>query len=621
MRLRIEHLTLVGTSRHIQFEPGMNAIVGAMSGGKTAAISCLRALLGADVHVIPELRGRTISGTVLIGERRFRIVRPLVTTDTAKVEIAEVGGLHEARRLPASQLQPGYDLTFRDWYLRMLDLPQAKVPRAPSDHTSDLVPVTISDYLMYCVLRQHEIDSSVFGTPDNHNKNIKRRYVFEILYGIYDPSAVGLRARLREVAMELKSLTADSATLERVLSGQIFDSQAALENRRADTLTRLAQFREREQSLTQVSADASTVRLRRQIADAEAQLQSAEADLTAETAAKARLTSLRDQLLAQSRRITRALVAERLLSDFEFLTCPRCGSPIPDRGDEDTCRLCLQIPPATSPTPALVAEQDRTIEQIAETDELIARSSARVASLANRHADLASRRADLGRQLEEAAGRYVTDRIDSLRTNAAEQARLEEHVARIDDALALYAQLSDNTARVAELEREHEELLSRLDAERHHDPKVAGRLAAIDDAFERVLRAFDAPRFDDRPGSYISRKNYLPVVDGRSFSELSSQGVEVLVNVAHVLAHQLVALADPRSVLPNLLVIDGVSSNVGHEGVDLVRLRRMYQELLAAATEHMNELQIIVVDNDPPPVEGVHIALRLSDTDRFVPGQ
>lgn len=95
--------------------------------------------------------------------------------------------------------------------------------------------------------------------------------------------------------------------------------------------------------------------------------------------------------------------------------------------------------------------------------------------------------------------------------------------------------------------------------------------------------------------------------------------MEVLVNVAHALSHQLVAVADPRSVLPNLLVIDGVSSNVGHEGVDLARLKKVHRELLAAATEHINELQIIVVDNDPPPVEGVHVALRLSDTDRFVP--
>ncbi|WP_149553077.1 hypothetical protein [Streptomyces marokkonensis] len=46
----------------------------------------------------------------------------------------------------------------------------------------------------------------------------------------------------------------------------------------------------------------------------------------------------------------------------------------------------------------------------------------------------------------------------------------------------------------------------------------------------------------------------------------------------------------------------------------------MYATLLTAAREHIDDLQIIVADNDPPPIPGVHRALELSDTDRLVPG-
>ncbi|MEV7995778.1 hypothetical protein AB0O67_28935 [Streptomyces sp. NPDC086077] len=49
------------------------------------------------------------------------------------------------------------------------------------------------------------------------------------------------------------------------------------------------------------------------------------------------------------------------------------------------------------------------------------------------------------------------------------------------------------------------------------------------------------------------------------------------------------------------------------------RLRKMYASLLRAATEHVDRLQIIVTDNDSPPIEGIHRALELSDTDRLVP--
>ncbi|MFJ9968886.1 hypothetical protein [Streptomyces avermitilis] len=619
MRLRIEEITLVGTSRTIRFEPGMNAIIGSMSGGKTATVSCLRALLGADVSVVPELRGRTIAGTVLVGDRRFRIVRTLVTTPNAMVEIAEVGGRREVWRLPASQLQAGYDETFRDWWRNVLRLPRLSVPRAPNDDRSPLVPVTISDYLMYCVLRQKEIDSSVFGTPDNYSKNIKRKYVFEILYGLYDPEAAGLRDRLREVTTELAALTADANTLERILQTTAFASRAQLEVERQETEGELIRARQADIHLTGELAESATVTLRERIAEAEAEIARIAGAAEAEAVSVTNLRELHGQLIAQSRRLTRALVAERLLNDFEFHTCPRCGAGVPERGDEHTCRLCLQTPPHLSAPSSLAAEQDRIIEQVTETEELIARSTQRLAQLRSAQAAQTNKRADLGAQLDRATATYITDQADRIRGIAARQARLEEHLARLDDGLALHDRLAGQAERVAELEREQEDLNSKIDATRHSNQTVSERLRKLDNAFEAALRSFDAPRFDDQPGSYINKKTYLPVVDGRPFADLQSQGVEVLVNVAHVLAHQDVALKDHDIPLPNLLIIDGISSNVGHEGVDLERLRKMYASLLRAATEHVDRLQIIVTDNDSPPIEGIHRALELSDTDRLVP--
>ncbi|MDF6045909.1 hypothetical protein LRD69_28005 [Streptomyces sp. JH14] len=619
MRLRIEELQLLGTTRAVRFEPGMNAIVGAMSGGKTATVNCLRALLGADVKVIPELRGRTIAGLIVVGDRRFRIVRQLVTTSTAKVDIAEVGGQQEVWRLPASELQEGYDQTFRDWWLDMLHLRAVRVPRAPTDDASPLVPVTISDYLMYCILRQKEIDSSVFGTPDNNHKNIKRKYVFEILYGLYEPEAAGLRERLREVSTELRSLTADAATLERILESSNYSSRAHLEVQRDQTQAQLASARLEDIQLTERTADPTTVGLRRQISEVEADLGQLSDTEAAERATIGRLQELRGQLVAQSRRLTRALVAERLLNDFEFHTCPRCGSDVPERGDEDTCRLCLQTPPDAPAPAALAAEQDRVIDQVTETDQLVERSTRRLEALKARHTALQQLRSDLGSQLERAAAIYLTDQTDHVRELATRQGRLEEHLARLHDALDLHDRLRGQGDRVAQLQQEQDDLNERIAAARHSNPSVHERLSSLDRALEATLREFDAPRFDNRQGSRISRETYLPVVDGRSFADLESQGVEVLVNVAHVLAHQRVAMADTTIPLPNLLIIDGISSNVGHEGHDLRRLRNMYAALLGAATENIDRLQIIVTDNDSPPISGIHRALDLSDSDRLVP--
>lgn len=617
MRLQIESMSLLGTSRHIDFTAGINAIVGGMSGGKTATVSCIRALLGSTVNVVPELEGRSVAGTLLIGERRFRIIRRLVTTSTAKVEIAEIG-TQNAWRLPAAKIESGYDQTYRDWLLDMLQLPHVRVPSSPSDTASRMVPVSINDYLMYCILKQNEIDDSVFGTPDNHDKNIKRRYVFEILYGIFSPEAAGLRERLREVSAELNALTADTTTLERLLDNTAFASRAALEVAHQEASQQLRDVRAATRSASR-GAISIAVTMREQIADTEVNLAAIDRDLHAERASGESLQRLHDQLIAQSRRLTRSLVAERLLSDYEFHTCPRCGSSVPDRGDLDTCRLCLQTPPSV-PTPAeLSAEQDRVIEQVAETRTLIERSVRRVDTLRDVRANLIARRVSLGAQLDQATASFIADHADDLRATAATEARLEERVKHLDDYLELHRNLGAQQERVAVLEQEQDDITGRIDAARHSDPEIGLRLQRLDETFESVLRAFDVPRFDRQPGSHIHRKTYLPIVDGRPFMKLQSQGVEVLVNVAHVLAHQIVALTEASTNLPNLLVIDGISSNVGREGVDLTRLKNMYLTLQRAVAEHPKELQIILTDNDPPPIDGIHVALRLSDTDRLVP--
>ncbi|MFI9650075.1 hypothetical protein ACIHAA_27795 [Streptomyces sp. NPDC052040] len=618
MRLAVENLTLVGTTRSVDFSPGMNAITGGMSGGKTAAVSCLRALLGGKVDVVPELEGRTVGGTVRIGDRKFRIIRRLVTTPTAKVEIAEIGS-QNAWRLPVSQLEPGYDLTFRDWLLDQLGLPRVRVPKAPTKDTSDLTPVSISDYLMYCLLRQQEIDTSVFGTPDNYSKNIKRKYVFEILYGLYSPKSAELREQLRKVISQLNALTVDADTLERILAETPFASRAQLEMEQTDTVSRLERVRASSRTLSASSTDPRTVQLRQSVAQADAQLSAIDERVQAETASLESLTNLRDQLVAQSRRLTRALIAERLLNDFEFHSCPRCGAAVPERGDDDTCRLCLQEPPRKPSPSTLAAEQDRVIEQVAETERLIERSEERLKQLGQARIHQAEIRRKAGEQLDQAASSFLTDYADTIRSQAANEARLEEHLAGIEDALKLHLRLADQTERVARLERQRDQVTSEIEKTRHSDPAVAARLVRLDEAFEAVLREFDVPRFDNSAASYIDRKTYLPVVDGRPFNKLQSQGVSVLVNVAHVLAHQMVSLEDSDSLLPNILIIDGVGSNVGHEGVDLERLRNVYRTLYQATLDHPDELQIIVTDNDPPPIDGVHIALQLSDTERFVP--
>ena len=125
------------------------------------------------------------------------------------------------------------------------------------------------------------------------------------------------------------------------------------------------------------------------------------------------------------------------------------------------------------------------------------------------------------------------------------------------------------------------------------------RISLLESEFGAILEEFKLPGFIDASHVTINRENYLPILDGRRFNELSSQGLKVLVNVAHALAHQRtsIALGIP---LPNILFIDGLTSNVGREGLDTERIKAVYR-VLAETSEHLGyQLQIIVSDSNIP---------------------
>ncbi len=90
------------------------------------------------------------------------------------------------------------------------------------------------------------------------------------------------------------------------------------------------------------------------------------------------------------------------------------------------------------------------------------------------------------------------------------------------------------------------------------------------------------------------------------------------MNVAHALAHHEtgIALGIP---MPGFLIIDGPSSNIGHEGEDLARIESIYRKLIDIGDELKDELQIIVADNNVPEYAYPYVRLNLSEEDRLIP--
>jgi AAA domain len=620
MRTRANGIGLIGVDRRVELTPGLNIVTGPITSGKTSFLRLCRAVFGGGLDGLPpEVREKVsaIRAEIVLGERRFSVVRPNVTTSTAKVEIA---GEHEAARLPASQLDATARITYTQWLLEKLGLPRIEVPSAPTRIDSPLTPLSINDYFLYCDLDQSEIDNSVFGHT-NYFKNVKRKYVFEVLYGLYDVETARLQDELREVHGRLRHLEGEEVAFERFLSETAWENRAALEESLQQARLSLLEAEAEAMATAQhaPSRTGATARLRGELAEVDQELEELRRRDEREAAAIDELSRLAAQLESQTERLTRAIVADVYLSDFEFVVCPRCGSSVSKaRAGEGHCYVCLQVPSGRGSRETLIREQDRIGTQILETRELIAvREEARKA-IAKRTEGARVRRRESAHELDVEMQSYVSDTASAIAEVAGRRGRVQAEIRRLEDYLTLFGKLDAARGDLEALRRRQEELQVALDVAGSRRVESEARIRRLEEKFEAVVEELGVPRFGSEGKATIDRVTYLPVLDGRRFDELSSQGLKVLVNVAHAVAHHEVAV-ELKLSLPGILIVDGLTSNVGHEGFDLERVRDVYGYLMRLASRLGDQLQLIVADNDVPEEASEYIRLRLTERERLIP--
>lgn len=622
--LQLRTLELVGGGRKIPFPHSVNIVRGPITTGKTTFVRLVRALLGSVPDNLPRETGyvKALRGDVELETGRWRIDRPLVTTDTAPVELAKVTEdtvTFEALRLPAVRSKAPEGPTYTRWLLDQLGLPFVQVPRARTQATSPMVPVTINDWLNYCIIPGDEIDTSVFGHDDFY-RDTKRRYVFELIYGLYDPETARLQGELRSVDLRLEALARQAATAVEFLAGTAFADATALTQIIDRARDGIAQLAEHEAALARgVHDELGTADLRNRLQASEKYLVELRTEAARTQDQLVDLRDLRTQLTTQSTRLTRAIVAGEWLVDFDFVVCPRCGNKVDESraGNPDTCYLCLQPVRESDARESLLAEQERVAAQVAETDEVVASRELALDELQQAIVRAEAAAHALSAELEERTSSFVNEQTAALSALAAQRARLEGDIQRAEDYLALFHRQANIEAIREELNNRREELLAALDRRALSHANAGENIIALEHRLYEYLQRLNVPVLGNLLSAKIDRRNYLPIVSGRKFDELSSQGLEVLVNVAHSLAHHTVAI-DRDLPLPGLLVLDGLSSNVGREGFDAARVDDMYRLIMEVAETYGDRLQIIAVDNDPPHFLDDRVVLTMAQDDRLI---
>lgn len=620
MKLRVETVRLIGADRDFQFTPGLNLIVGSIATGKTTLQRCLRGLLGSSLTDFPPEARSTITnlaGRLLIGDQRYDVVRPFNTTRTAMVDIASDA---ELQRLPVLQVTEGHTLTYGTWLLRKLELPVLEVPTAPTQPESNTTSVTINDYLMYCTLQQGEIDNNVFGHTDQF-KNIKRKYVFEILYGKYSVEIARLRDDLRIVVLDLRRLQDQTKTFQEFLEGTPFENQAQIEKEAQDSADALKEIESQATTLVdQSGGESDAAKLREVIRNHDSEISDLEHQIVAELDSREQLGRLQLQLQYQSKRLTRSIVADELLTDIDFVVCPRCGSTLDNQKVADEiCYLCKQeVPTSRLSKQDLIKEQDRLERQIDETRQLIAIHNRTATILQEQLSSKRKERARIAEELDYATRSYVSEHASQIAAIAQRRAELRERQRNLSEILHLFARLNETQQRITRLQDRKASIEAQIDAATSTLDHFEERVRFLEEQFRAILDQFKRPHFAESGITGIDRATYLPKLDGRRFDELQSQGLKVMINVAHALAHQLTAFKFNLK-LPNILFIDGLTGNMGYEGLDQERIESIYRYLISISQQFGEQLQIIVVDNSVPAIAKDFVKVELTEDNKLIP--
>ena len=510
--LRLDTVDLVGAFRRVDLHPGMNLVRGDITTGKTTFVRLIRALLGAIPRALPPETAtiRSIAADLVLGDRVWQVLRPMITTREAPVEVAEKNPLERgeisedgiALRLPA-----GGNGGFGEFLLQQIGVPVVFVPKARTDPTSDLSAVTINDWLNFCIVTGDELDAQVFGHRDVF-RNHKRRWVFEILYNLYDKELAALNAQARILDREIAATKAEREVIGKFLVDTQVGDKFSLEVNLEDERHRREVLAARKLLLASTVTDdpaGEIANLRTEVLELRQNLDEANSEMRGREAQLRDLSDLERGLTNLSRRLTRSIVADEWMVDFEFVVCPRCGHDIDQyRTEHPVCYLCEQPEPTTTPSrDVLIKEQDRVTFQIRETEQLLLQRRAAAEELRANTRDLGDTLRRTSTRLDVATASFVSTHASELQAVAAEEASATANIGWIQRVLTLFARSEDQDARLSALHERQVELQEEI--ERHQSSIAAGEenILALEKRMLEYLARLNVPTLSLDPPVWL----------------------------------------------------------------------------------------------------------------------
>lgn len=599
-RFRLDLLRLDTTEGTVEYRlpSDLTVLAGPTGVGKTTLLELMKFGFGLKAALAPVAVDNIDSVTlqVRIGDARLQLARSL---DSAKRRKVRVTDLITQDRLPDHDI--GLDAEYSLNSLLMKSLGLRDDLRASSEKSKKAGNrVTFADILAYLYIPQRQINHDIAYSQDPF-RDLKRRTVFEILYGLTDFEILELRAQANGLAHDIDVAEARHAAVVDFLheSGTKQREEAerklhAAETSEAAAEQQLAQLRD---ELDPVS-DSNTRALRDLLSDAERGAADLAAAVTDINRRQSQLTAERRRVEADLDRLGRMREANLVLANIEFKVCPRCMQSLDGREiPVDACRVCLQPDPVSADVSDDQYETRQLRDQIQEmSEQIVALSSQKAAAEQattekNRLINL------LNAQIEQRTAERVSPRLQAFSDVAQALASARSEQQQWEAILRQWDVVTDLSQHVRTLNSRRAQLQSDIKlAQQMLDKRRTEVIGALSEEFAAIVRAIGIPGVKN---ATIDPKRYLPVINGDVFSKDNQLGggLTTATQIAYWCSLVAVALRAPDSLYPLFLLIDSprmaLNTAVGMN-------KAMYRRLTTLAGTLPGRLQVIIADNELP---------------------
>jgi hypothetical protein len=235
-------------------------------------------------------------------------------------------------------------------------------------------------------------------------------------------------------------------------------------------------------------------------------------------------------------------------------------------------------------------------DQIAEMDGQLASTAAQGAAASQAVTDREQLVKRLSAVLDERTAQRVSPRLQAFSDAAKRFATARTRQRELELVLRQWDRADDIGAAAERLRADRERLRSELIiAQTALDNRRREILDALNEEFRETVRALGIPVIRT---AEIHPTNYLPVLNGRPFIDISSGGgIITAVQVAYWTSLLAVALRHPETVYPALLIIDSPRLALNDQEA---LPSALYRRLVTQADASPGQVQFIVADNQLP---------------------